>query len=117
MKIIAKHIVISCCLIVFGLMACATMQGANKSFSEMTTKEKAIYVMSMYNKQYDEYLSLYQKGSHTPEEKEILKTKYDLLKELNPYVGLYITYAEQNTIPTEEVEKRLIEIIKKLLEE
>lgn len=117
MKIIYKHFVIVCWLIVFGFIACATLQEANKSFDQMTTKEKAIYIMSMYNKQYDDYLSLYQKGNHTIEEKKILKTKYDLLKELNPYVNLYITYADQNTIPTEEVEKRLIEIIRKLLEE
>lgn len=101
---------------VWCFISCATMIEAQKPFSEMTTKEKTVYLLSMYNKQYDEYLSLYQKGEHTEEEKEILRTKYELLKEINPYIGLYVTYSENGEIPNDLIEKKLIDLINKTLQ-
>ena len=97
--------------------SCATMMEAQKPFQELTPKEKAVYLLSMYNKQYDEYLVLYKKGDHTKEEKLILQKKYELLKELHPYIGVYLTYSETGEMPNDLVEQKLIDLIHKLLEE
>ena len=97
--------------------SCATMMEAQKPFQELTLKEKAVYLLSMYNKQYDEYLSLYKKGDHIKEEKLILQKKYELLKELHPYIGVYLTYSETGEMPNDLVEQKLIDLIHKLLEE
>lgn len=103
--------------VILTFIGCATMMEAQKPFNEMTPKEKAVYVMSMYNKQYDEYLALYKRGDHTKEEKLILQKKYELLKELNPYIGVYLTYSETGEMPNDLVEQKLIDLIHKLLEE
>jgi len=97
--------------------SCAIMMDAQKPFQELTSKEKAVYLLSMYNKQYDEYLSLYEKEDHTKEEKLILQKKYELLKELHPYIGVYLTYSETGEMPNDLVEQKLIDLIHKLLEE
>lgn len=110
----ALIVIIAACLIrVF--CSCATMQ-SQKSFSEMTTKEKTVYIMSMYNKQYDEYLSLYQKGAHTEAEKELLRTKYDLLKEIHPYIAIYVNYSDTGEVPSEVIEKKLIDLINQTIQ-
>ena len=102
-------VIIAACLIrVF--CSCATIQ-AQKSFSDMTTKEKTVYIMSMYNKQYDEYLSLYQKADLSNEEKETLRKKYDLLKEIYPYIAIYVNYSETGEVPSEVIENKLIDLI------
>lgn len=102
-------------LISLMFLHCSTMM-ATKPFSEMTVKEKSIYVMTMYNKQYDEYLALYQKNNHSEEEKKILKAKYQFLKDLNPLINLYVGYAATGEIPPAEIETRLIQLINKAVE-
>lgn len=103
--------------IVLGLIAMLFVQCSNminsKPFSEMTVKEKSIYIMTMYNKQYDEYLALYRKDNFSEEEKKILKAKYQFLKELNPLINLYVGYAATGEIPPAEIETKLIQIINK----
>lgn len=103
--------------VILTFIGCTQFMGPQKSFNEMTPKEKAVYLLSMYNKQYDEYLALYKRGDHTKEEKLILQKKYELLKELHPYIGVYLTYSETGEMPNDLVEQKLIDLIHKLLEE
>jgi hypothetical protein len=97
------------------VVACPTNNGQMTSFSEMTTKDKASFIMSTYSKQYDSYLALYNRGNLTDAEKEVLKSKYDLLGELYPYINLYVGYAEEGAIPPETTEEVLLELINRLV--
>jgi len=102
-------------LFMFALASCAGMQGDVKSFTDMTPKEKATFVMSVYNKQYDSYLTLYKKGDWTDQEKEVLKVKYELLGEMETYTKLYTGYAETGVAAPAETEEALLALIDKLL--
>lgn len=110
----AVFLVFSLCF--YAVINCAAVMAPQKSFPEMSPKEKAIYVMSMYNKQYDQYLALYEKGNHSEEEKRILQTKYDMLKELHPYVGIYLSYSETGVLPAATIEEKLIALINRMVQ-
>ena len=97
-------------------LSCSQMLSEAKPFNRMTTKEKAVYLMSMYNKQYDEYLNLYKKGNYSEAEVKVLQTKHKFLKELHPYIGLYVSYADSGQLPPEEVERKLIAIINRSIQ-
>lgn len=102
-------------IVILLFVGCATLS-QQKSFQDMTVKEKSVYIMSMYNKQYDEYLALYKKGDHSKEEKEILRNKYEALKELHPYIALYINYSEDREVPNDLIEQKLIALINRLIQ-
>lgn len=97
------------------LVACPPQQGAVKSVSDMTPKEKATFVMSMYNKQYDEYLAMYNKGEWTDAEKKIMNVKYEALGELYPYIKIYADYAEEGILAPATTEKAMLATVDKLL--
>lgn len=96
-----------------GLYGCASM-GA-KSYADMGPKERATYVMSIYNDQYDLYLREAKIPDMTEEKKEVLRQKKTLMKELYPYVGLYSEYADQGEFAPADVEMALMAIMDKLL--
>jgi hypothetical protein len=86
-----------------------------KPFWEMNAKEKATFLMTMYNKQYDEYLKLYKKEDRTEVEQRILEDRYDLLQEMYPVIDTYQSYAAGGAIPTAETEQLAIELVNRAL--
>jgi len=84
-------------LLVF-IVGCPSLQ-ETKSFNDMTPKEKSIFLMSLYNNQYDSYVALYKKVEKTDAEKEFLSKQYKWLKEVYPYIELYVSYAENGVLP------------------
>lgn len=95
------------------LHGCAAMGG--KSFSEMSPKERATQIMSVYNNQYDLYLREAKVPDLTEEKKEVLREKKKLMQELYPYVGMYTNYAEQGVPAPIDVEMAVMAIMDKLL--
>lgn len=107
--------VISIALVAVMAIGCAMFASSAKPFNEMSPKEKSVFIMNLYNKQYDDYLAISAKPEKTLEDKAVLKQKYELLVELHQYVNLYVDYAENGQIPTEVVEAGLIALIEKIL--
>lgn len=98
------------------LNGCAVPGGGEpKSFTEMNPKEKSLFLMKTYNKQYDDYIQLYEKGDWTEAEEEILRKKHAALKELYPLIDIYAAYAEEGVIPPVETEKAALLALDKLL--
>lgn len=98
------------------LTGCPSIMGGEvQSFADMSPKQKAVFVMDIYNKQYDSYLDLYRKGEWTDAEKKTLQVKYDLLQELHPYIEMFNSYAEKGVMPPADVEQALISVVNKLI--
>jgi len=108
-------------LIVFILLAfvcgCGAMgvDGDLKSWGEMGSKEKATFLMSVYNKQYDAYMQLYAKEDRTEADNQFLRDKKSALEAVYPYIDTYAQFAESGTIPPAAVEQAAIEAVGKLL--
>jgi hypothetical protein len=92
---------------------CAAMGG--KSYTEMTPKERATQIMSIYNSQYELYLREAKIPDMTEEKKEVLREKKKLMQELYPYIGMYNNYAEQGVPAPTDVEMAVMSIMDKLL--
>lgn len=98
------------------IVSCAaSKEDSALSFREMSTRQKAAFLMSMYNKQYDEYIILYERSDGSEETKALLRQKKKLLEDVYPMINLYVGYADEGVIPPEIVEKRAIELMYDLL--
>ena len=85
------------------------------SYKDMTPKERATYVMSIYNDQYELYMREAKIPDMSEEKKEVLREKKKLLTELYPYIGLYSEYAEQGVFAPADVEMAVMSVMDKLL--
>lgn len=129
-RAIALLIVISVLLTmcIISLQSCAAMGG--KRMAEMTPKERATQIMSVYNDQYELYLReakvVEAKEANidnlTEEEKvkleakkSAMREKKKLMKELYPYIGIYNGYAERGEFAPIDVEMAVMSIMDKLL--
>lgn len=95
------------------LLGCAAMGG--KSYKEMTPKERATQIMSIYNSQYELYLREAKIPDMTEEKKETLREKKKLMQELYPYIGMYANYAQLGEFAPPDVEMAVMSIMDKLL--
>jgi hypothetical protein len=93
---------------------CAVAPGA-KSYAEMTPQERATYVLSVYNDQYDLYLKEAKIPDKTEEKKEVMRQKKKLMQELYPYIGVYADYADAGEFAPEDVEMAVMSIMNKLM--
>jgi hypothetical protein len=112
-----KSLLVVLVLLPFLFMACSgTIMGKEtKSFSEMTTKEKATVLMSTYSKQYDQYMVAWNKPGRTEAENEMLAQKRKALTELYPYINTFAEYADSQTIPPAVVEQAALQALNRLL--
>lgn len=83
-------------------------------YADMSVKQKSIFLMDFYNKQFDLYQMQAGKSSHTDTEKIVLNKKYDTLKKIYPYIAMYNGYADTGSAPPAEVEAALITLINSL---
>lgn len=97
----------------WGLSGCAAVGG--KSYKDMTPKDRAIYIMSVYNDQYELYLREAKIPDLTEEKKIIMREKKSLLQQMYPYIGLYAEYAEKGQFAPPDVEMAVMSIMDKLL--
>lgn len=96
--------------------------------SALTHKKTSTWMNSMYNAQYAEYLTWFQKDADgkwktrdtvTEEQKQILRVKKRIFVELHPLLDAYAIYAETSESPKgfdmSIVESRIIELINRLV--
>lgn len=99
------------------LQGCPGIVGGKevKPFTEMTPKEKSVFLMTTYSKQYDDYVELWEKPNRTAAQQEILERKYEWIQEVYPYIDTYSSYAEGGIIPPAEIEKIVLDLVNKSL--
>jgi hypothetical protein len=71
------------------LTACTVMQSLGiviKPYSEMTPKEKMVFLYSSYNKQYDDYKVQVVKPNLTNIDKNVLRGKKEILTKVYPFI-------------------------------
>jgi hypothetical protein len=85
-----------------------------KTFDEMSAKEKATFMMSMYNKQYSNYQTQAAKPELTEAEREILRKKKKILSEVYPLIELYMSYVDSGAVPSTETEQKIINYLDQL---
>lgn len=102
--------------LVFMLASCASVapEGA-KAWTDMSPKEKSIFLMDLYGKQYDSYVALYKKPDRTEAEQEILEEKYKWINKVYPYIDAYSSYAESGIIAPAETEALMLELVNEAL--
>jgi hypothetical protein len=96
------------------------MQTAVKGYSEMTPKEKAGFVMRLYNNAADEYRWLYEikapgsEESWSTNDKEFLENYRKSLVRAHSVIKLYDSWVAAGTQPTMEMEDELVLLIRTL---
>ena len=109
-----RRLQVSLVLVVAVLFLIGCPQGM-KSLDEMTPQEKAVWMLSVYNAQYDDYLFQVDKPDLTEDDKKILREKKEILKEVYPLIELYTGYVDSGVIPTLETETLIMQNIDRLL--
>lgn len=128
-------------LCVFFLVGCAQFQKI-KNPADMSPKEKAAWMLSMYRKQYDDYLDTIidpalpaserdalkvavRDGQGLPDDKrnpnltdaqkEVLNKQRDILIELEPLIEGYGEWVQSGAVPDAATEKRILDLINDLV--
>jgi len=100
-------------IVVLFLIGCPT--GGLKSLDEMTPQEKATWMLSIYNSQYDDYLRQASRVDLSDDERVILREKKKILMEVEPLIGLYVGYVDTGALPAVETETLIMQNIDRLL--
>ncbi len=102
-------------LAVVFLVSCVTDQDKGlKSFADMSHKERATWMMGIYNSQARDYKAMVARPDLTNAQKDILRKKKAALTEVYPLISTYTTYIESGAIPTKIVEDEILKIINDL---
>lgn len=103
-------------LVLVVVVGCSTIAGKDaKSWIDMTPKEKSIFLMDLYGKQYDSYVALWKKTPRTEADQKTLEQKYEWLHKVYPYIDAYAGYAEGGVIPPAETEALMLELVNEAL--
>ena len=97
-------------LCVLFLYSCASIEGM-KTFDEMNPKERATWMMGVYNSQADDYKKMVRRPDLTNSQKEVLRLKKGMLERLWPMINTYTVYVDNGALPTREVEEGILQII------
>ena len=81
----------------------------------MTPKEKAVWMMDLYNGQFNDYKIQAAKPDLTEEQKVILRKKKEILTEVYPLIKLYVGYADSGVLPPADTEAVIMRLTNELL--
>lgn len=112
---------------VFIILAVVMLWGCTYNL-RITQRDVASWANSIYNAQYDDYLTWFTKNadgtytlkSGTPDkQKEILVAKKVIFTELQPLLIIYSSYVETGVVPTgiiiTDIETRIVRLINDLI--
>jgi hypothetical protein len=109
-------------LFLISVMLCVPMivacpGGGGKSFVEQSPTERATWMMGIYNSQYRDYMNVVSQPNLSDTQKDILKTKKQILTELYPLIGVYadMVAADPSIPPDRETEDKILALINRLL--
>ena len=81
---------------------------------KLTTKDKAIWAMSIYNAQYDDYKDMVNRPGLTTEQKQMLKYKKEVLSKAETVIKTYLSIVDAGGKPTAELDSQLTSLINDL---
>jgi hypothetical protein len=108
------------------LLMVGCKEGA-KNLGDMTPTERAAYMLSTYNSQYDDYMAVtgYTKGADdvwiktsepdlSSDEIKILQKKKEILIKVKPLIRTYLLLTEGGVTPTVENEQQILTLLLEL---
>jgi hypothetical protein len=102
-------------LVVFlGVMGCAGMQAPQQSFEDMTPKQKATWMMGVYNAQFDDYKLKVALPNLTNDEKAVLRAKREILTQVYPLIQAYDMTQASGGTPTVTAERQVTSMLNQL---
>ena len=103
-------------LAIFAAYACTGCAGQQvKSFTEMTSQERATFFMKLYNAQYDDYI-FWQDQVLTDEQRKVMREKKKVLTQVYPLIMTYNMLVDCGGQPEPEQAEAIMTLINKLLE-
>lgn len=98
------------------LFACAALNPL--PIEQMTPKQRAAYFMGVYNRQYEDYKAKAAMPDLTEGQKEILREKKKILKEIYPMIQTYdliVSKSESIDLNNEEQIINMLTMLEKML--
>ena len=101
-------------VLVAGLAGCATMSVNARPWAQQTPKERANFILGVYNAQYDDTMRMATDPLASPAQKAIVVKKKSVLKQIQPILSLYIQAVDQGMSVSPEDEAALLALINQL---
>lgn len=98
-------------LILF-VAGCATV--GVKPWSDRSPQEKSSYFMAIYNKQFNDTVAMASNPNITEAQKQIVRKKKAILKELWPAITFYDSVVARGEIPAIMDEQAILDLINRL---
>lgn len=99
-------------LAVVFVASCATIN--IKPIAEMTPKEKATFFMSVYSDQAENYKTLVASPDLTDAQRDVMRTKKQIMTEVYPLIMLYSGYVDAGAVPDAAVETQIVDYLDRL---
>jgi hypothetical protein len=126
--VVKRYSLLVAMLLMATLVFTGCPSGGGKSFAQMSPTEKASYMMSVYNSQYNDYMSQvgYTKNDAgqwippavppelTEAQKNTLRSKKDLLTKVYKAIQLYKGQMQFGGIPSMETEQQIMDMLNQM---
>lgn len=99
-------------LVIFALGCTANM--TMKPWSEQTPKDRLVWMMGVYNAQDRDYRSMAGMTNLTVAQKNVLKTKKDIMLKVYPLIDAYRLTVEGGGIPDASTERMILNLLNQL---
>ena len=96
------------------IAGCTTMSVNAKPWAQQTPKERANFILGVYNAQYDDTMRMATDPLSTSAQKAIVVKKKAVLKQIRPILSLYILTVDQGMPVSTEDEAALLALINQL---
>ena len=101
-------------LAIFIIAGCQTLNVNAKPWAQQTPKEKANFMLGVYNAQYDDTMRMASAPISTPAQKQIVVKKKAILTQIRPLLTVYLVMVDSGMKPTPEDEAALLALINQL---
>ena len=101
-------------ILVLFIAGCATMSVNAKPWAKQTPKERANFMLGIYNAQYDDTMRMATDPNTTVDQKAMVVRKKAILKKIRPLLSAYLIYVDQGMTPSVDDEAALLNLINEL---
>jgi len=101
-------------LAIFIVAGCQTLNVNAKPWAQQTPKERANFMLGVYNAQYDDTMRMATDPLSTPAQKSIVVKKKAILTQIRPLLTVYLVMVDAGMTPTPEDEAALLALINQL---
>ena len=96
------------------LAGCSTLSVNAKPWAQQTPKERANFMLGIYNSQYDDTLRMATDPLSTDAQKAMVVKKKAILGQIRPLLTAYLVMVDAGMRPTPEDEAALLNLINQL---